>query len=109
MKAERKNDLTKRAYHRMVARALRRAPALMEEARAIVRVQKREQGFAHADEWDRLLARPVEEVRVEITRRTPLATRLRIDSPFYLTPTRIVSDAQRLRLREIASRLASAH
>ncbi len=106
MKAERKNDLTKRAYHRMVARALRRMPALIEEARAVVRANKLAHG---ADEWDRLLSRPTNDVCVEITRRTPLATRLRIDSPFYVTPTRAVSEAQRLRLREIASRLASAH
>ena len=110
MNAERKNDLTKRAYHRVVARALRRAPALMDEARAIVRAQKLDHAVAgSADEWDRLLSRPVHEVCREITRRTPAAVRLRIDSPFYLTPTRAVSEAQRLRLREIASRLASAH
>ena len=106
MKAERKNDLTKRAYHRMVARALRHTPALLEEARAVVRADSLAHG---ADEWSRVLARSVDEVCVEITRRTPFATRLRIDSPFYVTPTRAVSEAQRLRLREIASRLASAH
>jgi hypothetical protein len=110
MNAERKNDLTKLAYHRMVARALRRVPVLMDEARAIVRAQKLQPVFPpHVDEWDALLARPVSEVCREITRRTPSATRLRIDSPFYLTPTRAVSDSQRLRLREIASRLVSAH
>lgn len=110
MNAERKNDLAKRAYHRLVARALRSSPELLDEARALVRAWRGAPlRTAAVDEWDALLGRSLPEVRAAITRRTRDADRLRIDSPFFVTRTRIVSDDQRRALRRIASRLVSAH
>jgi hypothetical protein len=106
MNQEHKNDLAKRAYHRLVARALAKSPGLVDEARALVRKQARERARAgFVDEWSALLSRTTSEIRREITRPTKEAARLRLDSPFYLIPTRIVSDEQRRKLREIASRL----
>lgn len=49
-------------------------------------------------QWDRLLSRPIMELRREITRRTPDADRLRASSPFALIPTRVMSADQRIRL-----------
>lgn len=110
MNAERKNDLAKRAYHRLVARALRSSPELLDEARALVRAWRGAPlRTMVVDQWDALLDRPLSEVRAAITRRSRDADRLRIDSPFFVTQTRIVSEDQRRALRRIASRLASAH
>jgi hypothetical protein len=110
MNKERRNDLAKRAYHRVVARALKISPGLLDEARALVRGWMQEaEPPRFVEEWHTLLARSASEVRREITRRSKAADRLRIDSPFFLTPTRIVSDDQRRELGRIASRLVSAH
>jgi hypothetical protein len=105
MNKEGRNDRVKLAYHRMVARALNDNPGLLEEARAVVRAWMQDDPHpSYVDEWNVLLSLPLETVRREITRRTPTLTRLRISSPFYLTPTRVLSEADRLRLRRAISR-----
>lgn len=94
------NDRFKRAHHRLVARALARAPHLLDEAR--VRIGRRPAGKAPeplwATWWRELLSRPLDEVRREITRPTERMTELRISSPFAVTPTKVMTEEQRLRL-----------
>jgi hypothetical protein len=97
--AEVVNDRFKRAHHRLVARALAHDPGLLEEARARVAPRPRstpEPTWTTA--WRDLLSRPLDEVRREITRPTERMTELRISSPFALTPTKVMSEDQRLRL-----------
>ena len=109
MMQERRNDLFKLAHHRLVALALRVNPGLLDEAREVVRVWKREDPHpSYVDDWDRLLSLPVEAVRREITRRTPEARRLRVSSPFPLTPSGVVDGKERERLWGMASQLATA-
>ena len=103
----RRSDLAKLAFHRLVARRLKYEPGILEEARDIVRGWKQEQERpTYVDQWDELLWRSVDEVRREIVRRTPDATRLRLSSPFYLTIK--LSEDQRRRTRKIGRHLASA-
>lgn len=64
---------------------------------------------AIVDEWDALLGRSLSEVGAAIMQRTRDADRLRIDSPLFVTRTRIVSEDQCRVLKRIASRLVSAH
>jgi len=104
-----RNDRFKLAHHRVVARALKSYPGLLDEARDVVRAWK--QDFPrpfYVDEWDKLLARPIEEVRREIVRRSPHLNRLRISSPFALTPTKVMQGENLARLRRLSSRLAIA-
>jgi len=109
MDSEHRNDLRKRLYHRIVARALAGNPGLLAEAMTVVRRWQREPNRAHhVDEWAKLLAQPPAVVRREITKRGEDMTRLRIDSPFYLTQTRVVANELRSRIARMASSLASA-
>ena len=106
---ERKNDRFKLAHHRLVARALKDNPALLDEAREVVRAWKRESRHPlFVKEWDRLLSQPVEQVRREITRRTSEADRLRSSSPFAVIPTKVVHGEAIHRLRRLTSRVVSA-
>ena len=109
MRQETRNNRFKLAHHRLVARALTDNPGLLDEAREVVRRWKRESPRAtYVEAWDSLLSRSIEDVRREIVRRTPEAERLRVSSPFALTPTRVVSGEAVARLRRLASRAASA-
>lgn len=109
MMQERKNDRFKLAHHRLVARALKDDPTLLDEAREVVRRWKSDgRTPSYVDAWAELLSRPVDEVRREITRRTPEAARLRVSSPFALTATRVIRGEEVGRLRRIASRPATA-
>lgn len=109
MHQEQRNDRVKLAHHRLVARALARNPALLDEARAVVAAWQAEAGHpAYVDDWAALLARPASVVRREITRRSPEATRLRLSSPFALTPTKVMSAEQIDRLWKTVGRALSA-
>lgn len=109
MNRETVNDRFKLAHHRLVARALRDNPALLDEAREVVRGWKQNNGNpSYVEAWERLLSRPADEVRREITRRTPQATRLRISSPFALTPTRLLDRDSLARLRRVISQAPTA-
>jgi hypothetical protein len=106
---ERKNDRFRLAHHRLVARALKSNPALLDEAREVVRAWKCESRHPlFVEEWDTLLARPMEQVRREIIRRTPEADRLRASSPFAVIPTKVVHGEAIRRLRRLTSRVVSA-
>lgn len=104
--AEVVNDRLKRGLHRLVARALADNPGLLDEARDRVRPRPDRDGPEPpwVTAWRELLARPLDEVRREITRPTQRMTHLRIDSPFALTPTKAWSEEQRLRLWRIVRR-----
>lgn len=110
MMQERKNDLFKLAHHRVVARVLKTNPGLIVEAREVVDGWKRDPRHPYyVDAWDHLLSRSIDDVRREIVRRTPEAARLRTSSPFPLAATRVaLDDSSRGRLRDMATRLATA-
>lgn len=77
------------AHHRIVARALKADPDVIDRARAVVDTWSR--GTPHppafVKEWRQVLACPVEVVRREIVHHTPQADRLRGSSPFALIPS----------------------
>jgi hypothetical protein len=95
--ANRRINLT---HHRVVARALRADPALIEEARRVVDAWSR--GTPHPPlfvrEWRRLLSSSADVVGREIVHHAPDAERLRGSSPFALTPSRLLTRDQVRRL-----------
>ena len=102
---ETQNDRFKLAHHRLVARALKANPRLLDEARAVVAHWKRQPIRAsYVDEWAALLDGPVERVRRDIVRRTPESNRLRRSSPFALTATQVLAAEGAVRLRKRLSR-----
>lgn len=95
-RTERINDRFKQAHHRLVARAIARDPSLVDQARQAVRERAGEPRWAR--DWRELLARPIDEVRSEITRPTEHMRWLRVDSPFALLPGTVLPDPIRRRL-----------
>lgn len=87
------------AYHRAVARRLRKP--MVEEARHVL-FRWREQGRIdqrYAERWERLLDRPVAEIRRALVDESQEAGDLRQNSPF----AGLISEAERRRIvREIA-------
>jgi hypothetical protein len=82
------------AYHRALARRLRRS--MVDQARQRL-WQWRADGQIdgrHADQWDAVLARPVREVRQIIGEDTPKGRDLRQNSPF----AGVLSEAERRRI-----------
>jgi hypothetical protein len=70
------------AYHRVLARRLRRP--MVQEARHTL-LRWREQGRIdprYAEEWERLLDRPIPEIRRALVREDQVADDLRQNSPF---------------------------
>ncbi|CAO3402559.1 hypothetical protein VH569_18415 [Azospirillum sp. 11R-A] len=89
------DDRVKLIYHRLVAREIRRDPALIERARKIVEdLSTKPNQRSHVFEWKALLAQPSEKVRHFIVSRNQDATRLRITSPFPMLPELSVQDEQ---------------
>jgi hypothetical protein len=87
------------AYHRAVARRLRRP--MVDEARYVL-LRWREQGRIdrrYAEEWERLLDRPVPEIRRALVDDSQEADDLRQNSPF----AGLLSEPERRRIvREVA-------
>lgn len=86
-------ELRSLAYHRAIARRLRRSE--VEEARQTIwkwRAQGRIDPY-YADEWERLLAEPVAEVRRALSEDSPQMRDLRQSSPF----AGMLSEAERRR------------
>ena len=105
MNQEAKNDRFKLAHHRLVARALKLNPQLLEEAREIVGSWKSLPLRAkYVEAWEALLARPIDLVRRDITRRTSEIDRLRRSSPFAITATQVIATEDAARLRRLTSR-----
>jgi hypothetical protein len=70
------------AYHRVVARRLRR-PMVQEARHTLRRWRDQERIDPHyAEEWERLLDRPIREIRREIVSEDQRAHDLRQNSPF---------------------------
>ena len=96
IRTEHVTDRFKRAHHRLVARAIRRDPTLVEQARTVVRQRPDEPRWVR--DWREVLSLPIEEIHREITRPTERMRWLRIDSPFALLPGTILPDPVRRRL-----------
>jgi len=99
------NDRFKLAFHRVVARRLKEAPELLDEARSVVR------GWAadgrpgdYVSEWQDLLTRPAGEVRKIIVGRGEDIKRLRLSSPFRMLGDRVLDDAARMKLWRIVKK-----
>ncbi len=78
----RRAELRSLAYHRALARRLRRS--MVDEARQVV-WKWRAQGHIdprYADEWETLLERPLPEIRTTIAEDSPKMRDLRQNSPF---------------------------
>jgi len=109
MHREHANHRAKLAHHRLIARALKTRPDLVEEAREVVgswRSGGRQAPYVAA--WERVLAQPVDEVRRTIVQRDPEAELLRSSSPFALTPTQVATAAMLARFRRPGPRTTLA-
>ena len=86
-RTHREPELQSLAYHRLVAERL--TPALVEEARARLRRWERSQRIQPrwADEWRRVLEKPVPEIARTIASDSVRARELRQTSPFAGTLT----------------------
>lgn len=96
------NDRFKLAFHRLVARRIKENPAILEEARAIVRIYLLagpQPDFVH--EWAALLARSPADVRRAIVARSERMKWLRLSSPFRRLGNRVMDDAARMKLWRI--------
>lgn len=90
------SELRGLAYHRAIARRLRRRD--VDEAARRIRDWKREGKIdpRYAEAWEDLLQRPVAEIRKEITADTPQAHDLRQNTPF----AGLLSEPERRRIIE---------
>jgi len=88
------------AHHRVVARALRADPFVMDEGQQVVAAwlggNPSPPAFAIA--WQRLVYAPQDRLVKQIVRRTPEAERLRDSSPFALIRSRLLTPRQVERL-----------
>jgi hypothetical protein len=84
------------AYHRAVARRLRRP--MVEEARHVLFVLRRSGRIAsfYADRWEEILDRPVAQIRRALVEQSQLADDLRQNSPF----AGLLSEPERRRIVE---------
>lgn len=90
-------------YHRLVARKLRRDPALIESARSVIESRPfTRTDRTYVDEWRRLLGQPVSSIARVLTSRSPESNRLRLSSPFPFV------DALKINDEELRRRLWSA-
>jgi phosphoglycolate phosphatase len=102
------NDTAKLIMHRLVARMLARDHSLI--ARAKVSLAKQADRFPNRtfiQEWEQLLALPVDDIRRLLTSRNEEMTRLRLSSPFKLAEGVDFTDtAFRRRIWRAARRIA---
>ena len=78
-------DTAKLIMHRLIARQIRRDPALVEKAK-IAHARQADQfaGWPFVREWDELLSHPPDELTSKLISRDREMVRLRNSSPFYL-------------------------
>ncbi|MDR7141838.1 hypothetical protein [Rhizobium sp. BE258] len=104
------NNLIKLIRSRLAARALAKDPDLIKHAYGSLDEVNRLWGWVPShDEWRELLARPVADIRLELTARNQRMDRLRIDCPFFRLSDHgldFTDEAQRRRIWWIAKRLA---
>lgn len=105
--AEQVNDLAKRGLHRLIARRLRRDPALMEKAHEeIERWRERygERRFVSA--WEKILEQEsLEQIARRLTARTEEMTALRVSSPFARPVAPLLTEEERIRLWRTCRRI----
>lgn len=103
------------AHHRVVSRALRRKPRLLDEAREVVQAWRSGCSACpwFVGEWANLLGERPETISNEIVRHGPEAIRLRSASPFAMTASRVLTRDQVQRLWRMAAghatRILGAH
>jgi hypothetical protein len=78
-------DTAKLIMHRLIARQIRRDPALVEKAKiAHARQADQFEGWPFVREWGELLSLPPDELTSKLISRDREMVRLRNSSPFYL-------------------------
>ena len=98
-------DTAKLIMHRLIARQIRRDPALVEKAK-IAHARQADQfaGWPFVREWDELLSLPPDELTSKLISRDREMVRLRNSSPFYLCEGVDIGDYKmRIRIRRAAS------
>src|SRR3984893_412105 len=101
-------DTAKLIMHRLIARQIRRDPALVEKAK-IAHAHQADQfaGWPFVREWDELLSLPPVELTSRRSRGDRDMVRLRNSSPFYLCEGVDFGDYNmRIRIRRAARRIA---
>jgi hypothetical protein len=101
-------DTAKLIMHRLIARQIRRDPALVEKAK-IAHARQADQfaGWPFVREWDELLSLPPDELTSKLISRDREMVRLRNSSPFYLCEGVDFGDYKmRIRIRRAARRIA---
>ena len=99
-------DTAKLIMHRLIARQIRRDPALVERAK-IAHAHQADQfaGWPFVREWDELLSLPPDELTSKLISRDREMVRLRNSSPFYLCEGVDFGDYKmRIRIRRAARR-----
>jgi hypothetical protein len=78
-------DTAKLIMHRLIARQIRRDPALVEKTK-IAHARQADQfaGWPFVREWDELLSLPPDELTSKLISRDREMVRLRNSSPFHL-------------------------
>lgn len=102
-------DTAKLMMHRLIARMLRRDPALVERAKvAHARQADQFAGWPFVREWQELLALPTKELASKLVGRDRQMVKLRNTSPFYLAEGVDFGDYDaRVRLRRAARRIVA--
>ena len=101
-------DTAKLIMHRLIARQIRRDPALVEKAK-IAHARQADQfaGWPFVREWDELLSLPPDELTSKLISRDREMVRLRNSSPFNLCEGVDFGDYKmRIRIRRAATRIA---
>src|SRR3981081_1957822 len=101
-------DTAKLIMHRLIARQIRRDPALVEKAK-IAHASQADQfaGWPFVREWGELLSLPLDELTSKLISRDREMVRLRNSSPFYLCEGVDFRDYKmRIRIRRAARRIA---
>lgn len=107
---EQVNDTAKLIIHRLIARAIRRDPSLVEKAKiALDRNTQHFEDHTFVREWSELLDLPLVELRHLLVSRGERMTRLRLSSPFVLAEgIDFGNTTLRRRIWRAAKRLARA-
>jgi hypothetical protein len=106
---ERINDTTKLIMHRLIARSLARDPMLIDRAKAsLAGMAARFPDRSFIQDWDELLARPIEQLRMLLTSRDQEMMRLRLSSPFVTAEgVNFTQEPLRRRIGRAAKRIAA--
>jgi hypothetical protein len=106
---EKVNDTAKLIVDRLIARSLGRDPTLVDRAKAsLTKFSLRFPGRSFIADWEELLGRPTQELRILLTSRNENMRRLRLSSPFVTAEGLDFTDPiLRRRIRRAAKRIVS--